>query len=146
MPELLVLAAIARYDEIDFEAVLEALAAALGASDPQRAREYADGVLDMLPGAAKDIWRKKMATSAYQYQSDFAKGYYADGEARGRAEGEARGRAEGEAGAVLRVLNRRGLSVDDDSRRRIESCTDLDQLDEWIDRAVTVTDVSQLFA
>jgi hypothetical protein len=47
---------------------------------------------------------------------------------------------------VLRILSRRALSVSDDVRRRIESCVDLDQLGEWIDRAVTVTDVSELFA
>ena len=69
----------------------------------------------------------------------------AEGEARGRAEGEARGRAEGEArgrleqarAAVLRVLERRGLTVSDRDRRRIEQQTDLGRLTRWHEAAIT---------
>lgn len=142
VPEMLILATLAHISEPDFETVSEALLTALGAIDAQRAREYADGVLDMLTGPAKEIWRKKMATSVYRYQSDFAKGYYADGEAAGEAVGEARG----EARAVLLLLKSRQLQVSDEVRQRIESCTDRDQLDEWVQRSATVADVSQLFA
>jgi hypothetical protein len=63
----------------------------------------------------------------------------------GRAEGEARGRAEGEAAMLLRVLAARGFTVPDDARQRIQSCTDLTQLEAWGDRAVTATSLDEIF-
>jgi len=57
------------------------------------------------------------------------------------AEGEARG----EARAVLAVLDARGIEVPDPEREDITGCTDLDQLDTWIRRAVTANKVQDLF-
>lgn len=54
----------------------------------------------------------------------------------GEARGEARGKTIGEANALLRVLRSRGLPVSDDVRDRILGCTDLAQLETWLDRAV----------
>ena len=64
----------------------------------------------------------------------------------GREEGREEGRAQGEAAAVLRVLAKRGIAVDDKSRERIESCTDLDLLGTWLDRSLTAEQVDELFA
>ncbi len=62
---------------------------------------------------------------------------YKQGEARGgEARGEARGKTIGEANALLRVLRSRGLAVTDDVRDRILGCTDLRQLETWLDRAL----------
>jgi predicted transposase YdaD len=69
----------------------------------------------------------------------------AEGEALGRAEGEAQGRAEGEAAMLLRVLAARGFAVPDDVRQRVESCTDLAQLEAWGDRAVTAGSFEEIF-
>jgi len=69
----------------------------------------------------------------------------AEGEARGRAEGEAQGRAEGEAAMLLRILAARGFGVPDDVRQRVESCTDLLQLEAWGDRAVTARSLEEIF-
>ena len=55
------------------------------------------------------------------------------------------GRAEGRAGAILRVLDRRGIDVSDEDRERIASCDDLDMLDLWLDRAITATSASEVF-
>ena len=52
--------------------------------------------------------------------------------------------AEGEATAVLRVLQVRGVDVPDDVRARIASCTDLDQLGTWLQRAVTADKIQDL--
>jgi predicted transposase/invertase (TIGR01784 family) len=72
----------------------------------------------------------------------------AEGEARGRAEGEARGRAEGEArglaAAILAVLSVRQLAVNEEQRARISTCTDLTLLNQWLVRAATVNDASEL--
>jgi hypothetical protein len=56
----------------------------------------------------------------------------------GRVEGLAMGRSEG----VLRILAVRGVSVDGKARQRIMSCTDLDTLALWLERAGTATHVS----
>jgi predicted transposase YdaD len=88
--------------------------------------------------------------SGYEYQSDFAKKYVAQGEAKGRAEGEAEGRAagkaEGEANALLHVLAARRLTVSDAQRARILACTDLDTLTRWIERAVTAETTDAVFS
>jgi hypothetical protein len=59
-----------------------------------------------------------------------------------RTEGEAKGRAED----ILRVLDLRGIDVPEAARERITSCTDLDTLGAWFDRAVTAADTEELFA
>jgi len=46
------------------------------------------------------------------------------------------GPAEGEPRAILRILDRRGVAVDDASRQRIESCTDLETLGTRLDRSL----------
>ncbi|MET7680081.1 hypothetical protein [Streptomyces sp. NPDC005423] len=63
----------------------------------------------------------------------------------GKAEGKAEGEVAGEAKGVLRVLEVRGLPVSDEARERIVGCTDLDRLNDWLDRAGTVDGVEDLF-
>jgi hypothetical protein len=58
-----------------------------------------------------------------------------------RAEGEARG----EAKAVLTFLEARGLTPNEEQRRRILACTELEQLNTWVRKAVTLIDVNELF-
>jgi hypothetical protein len=54
--------------------------------------------------------------------------------------------AVGEAKSVLRNLKNRGIPVDDHSRSRIMTCADVETLDTWLDRSLTVTEVTELFA
>jgi hypothetical protein len=74
-----------------------------------------------------------MDSKAYELQSEFALRY------------AAKGKAEGEARALLRVLARRGLEPSEEIRSRIESCRDQEQLDIWLDRAVTAETVHEVF-
>jgi hypothetical protein len=60
-------------------------------------------------------------------------------------QGRAQGQAEGEAAMLLRVLAARGFTVPDDIRQRVQSCTDLAQLEAWGDRAVTAGSLEELF-
>src|SRR5262249_36233490 len=151
--ELAVLSAMAHGERCGDKGVFEALLAALGAVDQDHAELYTDIVLAALPEAIRDYLEALMSASAirakYGYQSDFARRYYdageAEGEAKGKAEGEAKGKAEGEARAVLAVLDARGIEVPDPVREDITGCTDLDQLDTWIRRAVTADKVQDLF-
>jgi predicted transposase YdaD len=71
---------------------------------------------------------------------------YAEGKLEGKAEGKLEGRAEGEARALMRILHRRGLAMTDEQQRQILSCTDLATLDRWLDRALSVASVDELFA
>ncbi|PDP89268.1 hypothetical protein CQJ94_02395 [Glycomyces fuscus] len=63
----------------------------------------------------------------------------------GRAEGREEGREEGVARSVVAVLRARGFTVSDEVRRRIESCDDLETLEAWVPRAVTVARPEDLF-
>jgi predicted transposase/invertase (TIGR01784 family) len=85
---------------------------------------------------------ERAAPSSEDSMVTVAQQWLAQGEARGRAEGEARGRAE----AVLAVLEARGLPVSDRQRARVLGCTDLEQLERWVRRAVTVKAAAELFA
>ena len=55
-------------------------------------------------------------------------------------------RAEGQAKSVLRILKNRGIPVDAHSHNRIITCTDVETLDTWLDRSLTVSKVTDLFA
>jgi hypothetical protein len=86
-----------------------------------------------LPAAARRTLEDMMTSRTYEYQSDFVRRYVFQG------------RAEGEAVAVLTILETRGVPVPDDARSRITGCTDLDELNAWVRRAVTATTVDDLF-
>lgn len=91
-----------------------------------------------------------MSRGHYEYQSDFARKYVAQGEAKGRAEGEAKGRAEGraegKAEALLEILRVRGLAVTEAQRARVLGCTDLSVLARWLTRAVTASSADEVLS
>ena len=123
------------------------LSAALDTIDPETAgflAEYIEDGLGETP--AQSIWKVLMATVAYPYVSSIRSQGREEGRQEGREEGREEGRAQGEAAAVLRILAKRGIAVDDKSRERIESCTDLDLLGAWLDRSLTAEQVDELFA
>jgi hypothetical protein len=49
------------------------------------------------------------------------------------------------AEAVLAVFDERGIEVDQASRARIESCHDVEMLNAWLRRSLTVAGASELF-
>ena len=77
------------------------------------------------------------ALGTYEWQSDFARKYVGIGEEKGRMEEATQ--------SLLRVLTSVGATVSDSARTRIENCTDLDTLHQWLDRAATVKDAEELF-
>ena len=136
-PELAVLSALSHHAtaqgaDIGFAAVL----AAAGLDETRRGLYY-DLVWGALGEATRKAIEERMATTGYQYQSDFAKTYFAQGEATGEAKGEAK--------ALLLVLASRGIDVADDSRARVLACTDLAQLERWLARAVRIASAAELF-
>jgi len=132
-PELAVLSAMAHgKGDMAPEVALAALAAAAGL-DEERALLYSDVIMASLSEASRTALEKLMATGNYEYQSDFAKTH----RAQGNAEGEARG--------VLKFLEARGITVSADQKARILACTDIEVLDRWIRKAVSVTTADALF-
>jgi hypothetical protein len=75
-----------------------------------------------------------LRSRTYEYRSDFARGYFSQGE------------AKGEANALLEVLDVRGIGVSEDLRARVVGCTDIDQLRVWLRRAVTAGSIDEVFA
>ncbi|MGW0777797.1 hypothetical protein ACWD01_30055 [Streptomyces sp. NPDC002835] len=64
---------------------------------------------------------------------------------KGVEEGREEGRVEARAEMILRVLEKRQIPTLESTRDRIAGCTDLDRLDRWLDRALTVTEAEDLF-
>jgi hypothetical protein len=85
---------------------------------------------------------------AEELMGTLAEEYFEQGRQKGVREGVAmgleKGRAEGRAEDVLRILAVRRVSVDSKARQRILSCTDLDTLGLWLERALAATHVSQV--
>jgi hypothetical protein len=136
-PELTVLSALAHGGRNDRAPILEALLTALNVIDHEHANLYADVVLAALPPAARAHLEALMTSArTHGYQSDFARRYYAEGEADGESRGESR--------AVLAVLEARGVEVPPDARERITGCTDRTVLAAWIRRAATAHRVEEV--
>ncbi len=70
----------------------------------------------------------------YEYQSDFAKKYVAQG------------RAEEAARAVLTVLRVRGIAVPDAVRERILAQKDPERLERWLEKAAVAVSVTAVLA
>ncbi|HEX7182851.1 MAG TPA: hypothetical protein VF756_13490, partial [Thermoanaerobaculia bacterium] len=80
----------------------------------------------------------------YEYQSDFAKKYVAQGRAEGLVEGLTKGRTEEAARAVLTVLQVRGIAVPDDIRERILAQKDPERLERWLEKAAVATSAAAI--
>ncbi len=117
-----------------------ALKATENLSDEAR-KLYYDLILNALSVAARKEF-EDMYLKNHEYVSDFARKYVAEG----KAEGKAEGRLEGEAIAVLRVLEARGIAVDETARQRILACTDQATLDQWLKRAVMAATAAEVVA
>jgi hypothetical protein len=133
-PELAVLTAPAHADTPAGPQVLRALCEAIAALNRDDGKLYDDYARSLLSDAARKLLEEIVAIENYVWKSDFA------------LEHQAKGRAEGEAKALLLMLRARKVCVSDEARDRIMSCTDLQQLERWVERAVTVDTVDELFA
>ncbi len=108
--------------------------------DDDRARFYLDLVYNSLNEAARHALEAMM--KGYEYQSDFAKKYVAQGRAEGLTEGRTEGRVEEAARAVLTVLRVRGLVVPDAVRERILAQKDPERLERWLEKAAVASSVA----
>ena len=97
--------------------------------EDERALLYSDWIRIALGEAARAALEEMMHTQGVEFQSEFARRHTALGQAR----------------AVLRVLDKRGLTLSEAQQQRITECTDPETLDRWLDRALTVTSADALF-
>lgn len=135
-------AALTHSDDPDVGTILESLAGALKTVDDETAaffREFTEIGLGKTPAA--EIWRHLMAIELSYFRSESSQRLRAEG----LQEGKAEGLQEGKATSILSVLRARGIDVPQEVRTRITQCADLDTLDAWLTRAITVTHADDIF-
>lgn len=141
LPELAVLGAPVHADGPESGAVLDSLTDALQSLTDDTRKLYYDYITSRFSDAARKLLEETMTVKGYEWESDFAKSHRAEG----RAEGRSEGCAEGEVKALLLMLEARGIAISDDVRARVGGCSDLDQIERWIQRALTVECAEDLF-
>lgn len=129
-PELGVLSAMAHGETEQGTTVAAAVLPALRDLDDDRARLYYDLVYNSLHEGARRALEAMM--KGYEYQSDFAKKYVAQG------------RSEGHAEALLTVLRVRGIAVPDAVRERILAQKDPERLERWLEKAAVASAVAEI--
>lgn len=140
-PEVALLGVLAHRRTPRAYTVARTLLLALEDVDEVRARWYADIVLGFVDEAVRRALEAEMNPEKYEFRSEFMRRVLAEGEARG----EARGELIALANAVLKVLEARGIAIDDDHRATVLACGERAQLEDWLVRAVHVRDVDELF-
>ena len=141
-PELGVLSAMAYGETEQGATIAGAVLPAIQGLDDERARFYYDLVYNSLNDAARRALEAMM--KGYEYQSDFAKKYVAQGRSEGLSEGRTEGRAEEAARAVLTALRVRGIAVPDAVRERILAQKDLETLERWYERAIVAASLAEV--
>jgi hypothetical protein len=140
-PELAVLSAMAHGKDRDVNKALRIAVAAATASvrlDPARSKMY----FDLVAGSLSDAARKglqAMDPAKYEYQSEFAKRYVAQGKAEGQAEGELRG----QAAILIKLLARKFGPLATETTDRLQQAS-AEQLDRWAERLLDATSLDDL--
>jgi hypothetical protein len=158
-PELAVLSAMAHGRDRNAgkasQIALAALCGSLGLDD-ERSRLYVDLVEQSLSKAARKALQM-LDPAKYEYKSEFARRYLAQGRKEGRNEGHAQGREEGRteghaqgltAGRVevlLKVLRQRFGNVSTAAERRLRRASSA-ELDRFTERVLTAVSVRELMA
>jgi hypothetical protein len=129
-PELAVLSAMAHGDSEQAATIGATVLQAIRGLDDDRTRLYYDLVYNSINDAARSALETMM--KGYEYQSDFAKKYVAQG------------RAEATARNLLTVLRMRGIVVPDAARERILAQKDPERLERWLEKAVVASSVAAI--
>ncbi|UGT43595.1 hypothetical protein LTV02_09525 [Nocardia yamanashiensis] len=138
-PELALLSAPGHLSDPERHNVLTMVLEAMQHLEPDLRVHYHDYISKCIPARYRKEWEElvAMAIENYHWESDFAHEH--------QAIGRAEGRAETLAATVLRILDRRGLTVDDTVRARVTACSDVDQLNGWLDAALVVDSADLIF-
>ena len=128
-PELAVLSVAAHADEPGAERIALAALAATHDLDNHRATLYPDLVFVLLGQVARAALEKLMATAGFEYQSDIARKWF----------------AEGKAEMLLKLLDLKGIPLTDEERERVLGCHDVEQLDAWAARVLVAKTAGEIF-
>jgi hypothetical protein len=139
-PELGVLSVLAHGETEQGATIAAAVLPAIRGLDDDRVKLYYDLVYNSLNAAARRALEAMM--KGYEYQSDFAKKYVAQGRTEGLVEGLTKGRTEEAARALLTVLRVRGIAVPDAVRERILAQRDPERLESWLEKAAVAASVT----
>ncbi|MBX3219908.1 MAG: hypothetical protein KF795_05265 [Labilithrix sp.] len=134
LPELAMLSALVHGAEPDGAPVIEAALRAAACLDEERMRTYFDLAYATLGELAKVALEALMPLGSYEYKSDFAKKYLAQG------------REEGARQALIAVIAARNLELPERARRRVDACSSVVTLERWIRRAAIVERIDDVFA
>jgi hypothetical protein len=93
-------------------------------------------MLIALSASAPEALEATMNSLGFEYQSDFARRYVAQGKAEGLVEGRAEGRTEGRVELTLKLLTWRFGALPDTVRTRVRGAQDA-QLDAVAERMLT---------
>jgi hypothetical protein len=104
-------------------------------ADPDRRLNYVNTIRQCTTKRIREALEELMKT---YFKDDFIDGYIKQGIEQGIGQGEER--------ALLAVLKARGFTVRKQVKSLISACTDPDQLELWISRAVTATTIDEVFA
>ena len=129
--ELAVLSAIEHGHSTDIALAARIASAAIVASadvDAERSKLYLDLILVSLSESAPGVLEATMNSLGYEYQSDFARRYV--------AQGKAEGRAEGRVELVLKLLELRFGPLTGAVQARVHNAQDA-QLDTVAERVLT---------
>ncbi len=120
MPALAVLSVAAHGSEDGAEQIALAALSACNALDTDRGTQYADFVFGWLSEAARIALEELMAQQGYEYQSNFAKGYFVQGREAGVISG---------IEALCKVLD---IEITSDRREQLEEAS-IDQLERILE-------------
>lgn len=123
--------------------VAQALIPAISGLGSTTAGFYYDIMLDSLNEAARRALEEMM--KGYEYRSDFAKKYVAQGVKKGMKKGREEGRAQEAAHALLTVLRLRGIALSDAEQKEILAQKDPEVLERWLERAVLANSLADVF-
>lgn len=91
-------------------------------------------------------WREAITSLSFDRgeKKGFDRGKEA-GLAEGKETGRLEGLAEGQIQALFTILTTRGITVDPETRTKIETCAEPTALKRWIARAMAVHTAAELF-
>jgi hypothetical protein len=92
---------------------------------------------------ASDAARRRLETmmTTMEWKSDFIEGFVQEGLQKGMLRGEVKAKSED----VLKIIDSRAINVTAEQREQVTSCTDIAQLDEWFDSALTAETAADIF-
>ncbi len=145
-PALALVSLLAHRDGPEALEIARAVLAACGRLDDDQAALYADVIFGFLGVEARQTLEAEMNLGNFEPRSEFLRRLKASGIAEGRVEGREEGRVEALRRALLRLLEQRAFALEPQQRSRIDGCSDPEQLEQWLLRAASVSELAEVFA